>query len=43
MFFSKNKKEYRKLRKVAQKTWNQMEADAKIELGPKWSYVDEED
>ncbi|MDY0314739.1 MAG: hypothetical protein RBR32_06650 [Bacteroidales bacterium] len=36
----KNKKQYKKLLKLAQDTWNEIEEEAKIDINPKWKWLD---
>ena len=38
-FFDKDNDEYEKLKEIAQETWSKMEADAKIDLKPKWKLI----
>jgi recombination protein RecA len=40
-FFDKNNNEYMKLKNLAQKVWNEIEEDVKIDLKPKWKMVEE--
>lgn len=39
----KDKDEFKKLRKIAQKSWNKLEDDAHLNRKPKWEWLDEPD
>lgn len=42
-FFDKSDDDYQELKEIAQETWDKMEADAKIDLKPKWRNTELDD